>query len=914
MRSNPSDPTVSVTPAAVVVGGDLGALGVSRSLIKGGVPTYVLEHRRSRAAMWSRHVTAIHIKANHGQKLLGALHSLGNGLTHRPFMIVSDESALLTISQSRKELHREFRIQLPEHETVITLQNKALFHEFAVANGLPVPRGLVIRDVADIKRIHELNFPTVIKPADKRFVHQGAVRRLVVAADWRKAEKSSRSLIDMTGEIIVQERIGGPENRIYFTLFYCGADRIPIMFTGRKLGEGRPGMGSTVCCTGASPQITEKLEELTRVFIEGTGYAGFGSVEYKLDSRSRKFVIIEPTVGRVDWQEEIATLAGVNLPLAAYCREFGLPYENGPRPERVVWQSSWIDRLRGAVVSIPANSVVVDGYWRPDDPVPALVHYSWDLVRSGHRIIGALVRGLRRRLGRWGVRGPARAPIGVVGSALLAMLCVGWATSSHPGDGSPSTDSPGSPRGGLNALHTLVTPLLPAAVETYSPPSAPSAGASAAGSDSFAAGSDSFEVGDKLKIVFYERVVDTEGNKWARVGAPPLGFEQRSEFTGDYTIGDHGMLSLPLLGSVRAADLSEQQLEAALAKSFKSLTGHEAVVSILSIARPGIYVLGPVKNPGSYGYVPGMTVLHAIALAGGFAAGGNASWERVEAVQEYDKRRGAIEDLPTLMAQRAVLQAERDGGDARPPAGLLDLVGDATAKQLIANEVHRRAGLDAARGTEDRALADALQSARQQVQTEWQTLGTMNTLIKMRAQRADGLKSLAAKGNINNLYLLQAQSDLTDAEQRRQDGGVKYAEAQQRLTQIEEEQAKLAADEKHDSDSSISSIEQQITASEREIAASNSVLGALNVSGGDPQYAEASSATQGSSLEIVRRMPNGPMSLPATEMTTLRPGDLIRIRAGAQPALDGGDHKTLIKAKAPEPSPPGAVMETRAAR
>jgi hypothetical protein len=56
------------------------------------------------------------------------------------------------------------------------------------------------------------------------------------------------------------------------------------------------------------------------------------------------------------------------------------------------------------------------------------------------------------------------------------------------------------------------------------------------------------------------------------------------------------------------------------------------------------------------------------------------------------------------------------------------------------------------------------------------------------------------------------------------------------------------------------------------------------------------------------------MSLPATEMTTLRPGDLIRIRAGAQPALDGGDHKTLIKAKAPEPSPPGAVMETRAAR
>jgi polysaccharide biosynthesis/export protein ExoF len=365
---------------------------------------------------------------------------------------------------------------------------------------------------------------------------------------------------------------------------------------------------------------------------------------------------------------------------------------------------------------------------------------------------------------------------------------------------------------------------------------------------------------------------------------------------------------LPMLGLVRAADLSQQQLESALAKSFKSLTGHDAVVSILSVERPGVYVLGPVKAPGSYHYVPGMTVLHAIALAGGLETGGDASWERVQAVQELGKRRDAIDDLPALMARIAVLQAERDGNVVQPPRSLLDLVGDAGAKQLIAKEVQRRAAVDATRRDEKRALADSLQNAKQQVQTASQSLGAMNTLIKIRGQRADGVRSLAANGYVNNQYLLQAQGDLADAEQRRQDAEAKYAEAQQRVTQVEEEQAKLEADEKSSLDSSISAIEQQITAGQREIAESNRVLGALNVSGREPRYVQASATPGGGSpFEIVRRTPNGPVSLPANEMTALRPGDLVKIPADTRPALDRDERFTQTQPLSQPGDTPGVL-------
>jgi D-aspartate ligase len=147
----------------------------------------------------------------------------------------------------------------------------------------------------------------------------------------------------------------------------------------------------------AAPEAAAELESMTRSFIEKVGYVGMGSVEYKWDNSSRRFLIIEPTVGRTDLQEEIATLCGVNIPLAAYKHELGEPCTpyTAPRVD-VVWRSSFLERLKGVSADVPQHVTIHDGYWRLDDPLPALIRYSCGLCSSAWRSW----RRRRSRLGR----------------------------------------------------------------------------------------------------------------------------------------------------------------------------------------------------------------------------------------------------------------------------------------------------------------------------------------------------------------------------------------------------------------------------------------------------------------------------------------------------------------------------------
>jgi hypothetical protein len=97
-------------------------------------------------------------------------------------------------------------------------------------------------------------------------------------------------------------------------------------------------------------------------------------LEFKFSRRDNRFVIIEPTVGRTDWQEEIATLCGVNIPLATYWAELGEPRNQAVAQSReAAWRASIEHRMPPGL--LPVGARTFDGYFRVSDPLPGLYYY-----------------------------------------------------------------------------------------------------------------------------------------------------------------------------------------------------------------------------------------------------------------------------------------------------------------------------------------------------------------------------------------------------------------------------------------------------------------------------------------------------------------------------------------------------------
>ncbi|TWC07554.1 SLBB domain-containing protein [Bradyrhizobium macuxiense] len=391
-------------------------------------------------------------------------------------------------------------------------------------------------------------------------------------------------------------------------------------------------------------------------------------------------------------------------------------------------------------------------------------------------------------------------------------------------------------------------------------------------------------VGDKLTIAFYERV-DVEEDKWGRSSNSALrGLVQRPELSLPYIVQEDGTISVPLLGSIRVAGRSTQQVRTDLADSFDRLLGRKGVVNILSIERSPIYVLGPVKNPGSYKFVSGMTVLHALALAGGLDRGTSEPWQKIEAVREVLKRSGAADAMLKLLARAAVLKAERDGAEPKIPLRLIELVGANEASNLVREQGERRKAIATARANRERALQTALEAAKQDV-VVYGRMESLDELVKLRQDRVNSMRSLADRNVISATVLNQVQSELTDAEQRKREALNQYATAKQRLATLEAEGFRIQSDVRNDLELEIETIERQINDNEREYNTSEGILSALPAT--RAQFAkEADRIT----YQVVRQMPAGPVAIESSGMTVLQPGDLVNV------ILGDGDAKSQANA------------------
>ena len=90
------------------------------------------------------------------------------------------------------------------------------------------------------------------------------------------------------------------------------------------------------------------------------------------------------------------------------------------------------------------------------------------------------------------------------------------------------------------------------------------------------------------------------------------------DLSGEFEVDGTGVVSLPLIGKVSARGLTARDFEDAIATALLDGYLKDPRVSIEVLNFRPFYIIGEVENGGEYDYVPDMTVLNAVALAGGY--------------------------------------------------------------------------------------------------------------------------------------------------------------------------------------------------------------------------------------------------------------------------------------------------------
>lgn len=106
------------------------------------------------------------------------------------------------------------------------------------------------------------------------------------------------------------------------------------------------------------------------------------------------------------------------------------------------------------------------------------------------------------------------------------------------------------------------------------------------------------------------------------------------DLSGEFFVDGAGSVSLPLIGEVHALGLSVRQFELQVVAMLGAgyLVDPKVNVEVLNF-RP-FFILGEVKSPGKFPFIDGITVLNAVAMAGGYTH--RARLDRTEIVRGGD--------------------------------------------------------------------------------------------------------------------------------------------------------------------------------------------------------------------------------------------------------------------------------------
>lgn len=358
---------------------------------------------------------------------------------------------------------------------------------------------------------------------------------------------------------------------------------------------------------------------------------------------------------------------------------------------------------------------------------------------------------------------------------------------------------------------------------------------------------------------------------------------QWPEISGEYVVGVGGVVSLPLVGSVPAGGATTDELAGRIAEALreKARLTETPNAAVEVVAYRPFYIMGDVENPGAFPYRPGLLVLNAVSLAGGYYRKADVPGMRAErdAISATGDRRVITDQIARTAVRIARLEAELSGEPDFEAPRTTTVIEDPAAivaqeRRLMESRAEAEALKLAAIEREREALDQRLDLIRAQI-------GERQTELSQIAERIESVERLAEKKLVSNVELLSLLSQAANVRREEKELEVQILDTSERLRGLDEQKDELANSRREAILSELRTAEAQQGDLENQLWKAQQL------------YVEAASAQGGATdgiaeltrrFTLVRVVDGVPTKQVVEETTAVRPGDIVEV-ATIAPAL-----------------------------
>lgn len=379
----------------------------------------------------------------------------------------------------------------------------------------------------------------------------------------------------------------------------------------------------------------------------------------------------------------------------------------------------------------------------------------------------------------------------------------------------------------------------------------------------------SYAVGDRLRVSVFEQLDVPQGTGNQRARDTMRAFYQRVDLGGEYSVESDGTLNLPRIGRIAVAGRSVGDVRQDIANALQKETGRLGDVHVAILERQPVYVVGHVRQPGSFRFVPGMIAIQAIALAGGTDRALDRGLTPVDASRERERAGIARSRLASLLARRSVLQSVRDRTRPDIPDNLIDLVGAERARELVETEAVASERAAEERTGEMRRLNSILAAARDELRALRSAADQSRRLAGAR-QNEIARVSEPDPRLTNRTLVAGLQAEAADF-------GLKNRQFEMAASQVEQRIAEATGELSRIDLQFRSQLTRDLALAEQDIASLKEALASAGIIADQIQLRAGSDTSSQPTLEIVRPTAGQPRTITAQATTMLQPGDVVQV-------------------------------------